>query len=387
MADDKQPEVRDFAVEEAANNPGSANPPLLSISATRGPSSVSSPVGPPFAPLAGSDAATSSFVYPARSLLSKHIQPATEEQSKHGSTARPALGGRVASEDSRPSHAFPRGPPSDTSDTQSRYSRRGSFHQENYGQVPALIRSASTRTQPKTSLTDGPEPAGKGQTSEPSKASALPSHGDESIGTFASALSAAAVLTQVASEASPLRGCADSPRMTRTSSVASSTHDSEYFTTLEAPEEPPQETQAPPATEDGVDSGEERDQPGNPLNYSKAGIVHLGPARSVDSGSERHTESYGSMESRGRTGRSRYSSMPQATDESDNRSDSEQPQDSESANFSVISANVSEDEPLLVTHKFDFVTTDDGHHVITGREGKLTRCEDEVSKLSMLSAT
>ncbi len=35
------------------------------------------------------------------------------------------------------------------------------------------------------------------------------------------------------------------------------------------------------------------------------------------------------------------------------------------------------DEPVM-TVKFEHVTTDDGHHVVMGREGKLEKCEDEV---------
>lgn len=36
------------------------------------------------------------------------------------------------------------------------------------------------------------------------------------------------------------------------------------------------------------------------------------------------------------------------------------------------------DEPVM-TVRFEHVTTEDGHHVVTGREGQLEKCEDEVS--------
>jgi hypothetical protein len=31
----------------------------------------------------------------------------------------------------------------------------------------------------------------------------------------------------------------------------------------------------------------------------------------------------------------------------------------------------------IVTFRFEHVTTEDGHHVVAGREGKLQKCEDE----------
>lgn len=31
-----------------------------------------------------------------------------------------------------------------------------------------------------------------------------------------------------------------------------------------------------------------------------------------------------------------------------------------------------------MTFRFEHKEDEDGHHVVTGREGKLTRCEDEV---------
>lgn len=48
--------------------------------------------------------------------------------------------------------------------------------------------------------------------------------------------------------------------------------------------------------------------------------------------------------------------------------------DSESQ--SQLSENTA-DEPVM-TVRFEHVTTEDGHHVVVGREGKLQKCEDEV---------
>lgn len=44
------------------------------------------------------------------------------------------------------------------------------------------------------------------------------------------------------------------------------------------------------------------------------------------------------------------------------------------------------DEPVM-TVRFEHVTTEDGHHVVVGREGKLEKCEDEVCLRLWLDAT
>ena len=49
---------------------------------------------------------------------------------------------------------------------------------------------------------------------------------------------------------------------------------------------------------------------------------------------------------------------------------------SEMATASTEEKSVVEEEPI-VTFRFEHVATDDGHHVVVGREGKLQRCEDE----------
>ncbi|WVQ93907.1 hypothetical protein IAU59_000985 [Kwoniella sp. CBS 9459] len=48
------------------------------------------------------------------------------------------------------------------------------------------------------------------------------------------------------------------------------------------------------------------------------------------------------------------------------------------ASDGIESGATSDDEPEpIVTFRFEHVSTDDGHHVVIGREGKLKRCEDE----------
>ncbi len=46
---------------------------------------------------------------------------------------------------------------------------------------------------------------------------------------------------------------------------------------------------------------------------------------------------------------------------------------------SQVSCPTSQGDEPVITVRFEHVTTDDGHHVVTGREGKLEKCEDEVS--------
>lgn len=50
---------------------------------------------------------------------------------------------------------------------------------------------------------------------------------------------------------------------------------------------------------------------------------------------------------------------------------------SEVATAASGDGNISEHEEPIVTFRFEHVATDDGHHVVVGREGMLQRCEDE----------
>ena len=76
----------------------------------------------------------------------------------------------------------------------------------------------------------------------------------------------------------------------------------------------------------------------------------------------------------------RDDNMTSTTDEDVNMS-----MDAESAQLEKSSQTQSDsnltkpgEEPLM-TVRFEHVTTEDGHHVVTGREGQLEKCEDEVS--------
>jgi hypothetical protein len=57
-----------------------------------------------------------------------------------------------------------------------------------------------------------------------------------------------------------------------------------------------------------------------------------------------------------------------------------------SAERSASEVSRAGEEPLM-TVRFEHVTTDDGHHVVTGREGQLKKCEDEVRHVSSGTAS
>ena len=65
-------------------------------------------------------------------------------------------------------------------------------------------------------------------------------------------------------------------------------------------------------------------------------------------------------------------------DEDDMMMDAESAAAQSSLDRSASEVSRPGEEPLM-TVRFEHVTTDDGHHVVTGREGQLKKCEDEVS--------
>lgn len=77
---------------------------------------------------------------------------------------------------------------------------------------------------------------------------------------------------------------------------------------------------------------------------------------------------------------SRDDNMRSTTDEDDSMS-----MDAESAQLEKDQSEsdlANPGEQPLMTVRFEHVTTEDGHHVVTGREGQLEKCEDEVSPSS-----
>ncbi len=70
-----------------------------------------------------------------------------------------------------------------------------------------------------------------------------------------------------------------------------------------------------------------------------------------------------------------------ADDEDGRAMDNAEVSDSEkqvSTRSSGVTTSKESDEPVM-TVRFEHITTGDGHHVVVGREGKLEKCEDEVS--------
>ncbi|KAJ8496948.1 hypothetical protein ONZ51_g802 [Trametes cubensis] len=129
----------------------------------------------------------------------------------------------------------------------------------------------------------------------------------------------------------------------------------------------------------------------SPTNFSQSGIVHLAPveersgSRSSSGGpsSGRHSSLNASHSGNGSSDNSRHS-MPSASSGSGSRGlsadDSRSPSNPSSTPFSgsasVVSGSSGSSGPHM-TLRYQHVEDESGHHLIVGREGKLTKCEDE----------
>ncbi|EIN12484.1 hypothetical protein PUNSTDRAFT_118301 [Punctularia strigosozonata HHB-11173 SS5] len=94
-------------------------------------------------------------------------------------------------------------------------------------------------------------------------------------------------------------------------------------------------------------SGSESQVPGVVSTIPQSGIVHLGPTPGTIPPTQRTVDF------------------------------SDDPAWAESAREAAEARGETEEERLVVTHKLEHVEMADGHHVVTGREGKLLKCEDE----------
>lgn len=120
---------------------------------------------------------------------------------------------------------------------------------------------------------------------------------------------------------------------------------------------------------------------GGPISFSQGGYVHLGPP----SGSESEQGSAGRVRKKAAfTSLSGSAGSPMGSDSA--RAGSSGVEASGEASSSSVSMRSNKSvsssksgEPLL-SFRFEHVRNEDGHHIITGREGKLTRCEDEVRR-------
>lgn len=111
-----------------------------------------------------------------------------------------------------------------------------------------------------------------------------------------------------------------------------------------------------------------------PSNFSQSGIVHLGPASS---------RSHSAGSNRGRSSRNSGHSSDTANKDMmmkgrpDSMSGSEAASGAGSGSMAG-SGTTSSSEGPRITFRYQHMEDDEGHHLIVGREGKLTRCEDEV---------
>jgi hypothetical protein len=124
-------------------------------------------------------------------------------------------------------------------------------------------------------------------------------------------------------------------------------------------------------------------------NFSQMGLVHLGPA---DLSPSRDRSPVSSTYQQTTMARSREQSSSPATNSlaiereidvvelpSTRTTSSASGSTSASDSYSMSApSSVSEDGPH-VTFRYQHLQDEDGHHLIVGREGKLTKCEDEVS--------
>lgn len=126
-----------------------------------------------------------------------------------------------------------------------------------------------------------------------------------------------------------------------------------------------------------------------PFNPSEYGLVHLPPLPCKDHNSDAHSEASGPNSSRYSTAPSTQNSLepPEPTSESTTVPSSPGPgryrslgTDSESQVNSVSSRSSSSQSSSmpLVTMRYQHMEDENGNHLVIGREGQLTSCEDEV---------
>jgi len=127
-----------------------------------------------------------------------------------------------------------------------------------------------------------------------------------------------------------------------------------------------------------------------PFNPSEYGLVHLPPLSTKDPNSDGHSEVSGPNSSRYSTAPSTQNSLKPAdpTSESTTMPSSPKPgsyhdlgTDSESQvnSLSSGSSGSGSGKVPLFTMRYQHMEDENGNHLVIGREGQLTSCEDEVS--------
>jgi hypothetical protein len=352
---DSHTAVHTPAVEDASE-------PDRAVDRTDGPSSPAPASAASLLSPSLSSSERTSFVYPARSLLSKDIQPAMSPPADD----RP----RSPFSQRRPTSLSRRTTNSATDGNDTDGSVGSSAGRAAGGRLPTLMSAVGGRTQPSSAVHDSRNRASVSPPSSPSrnrrqlkKEDTAPSL-DQTMApaAFATSNSAAVALTQLVGQSTghqamsllpPSHSLLASRREGRSPDVS---RDADYFST---PDDSggPDRAESPGREVSPPDADADNDRP----SLSMAGIVHLGP---------RNNSNTSLVRSRGRSMRS-GSPGGEPSDSSGDRDSSRMspPQRPESA--------AGTDEQLIVTQRFQYVTDADGHHVVTGREGVLTRCEDE----------
>jgi len=127
-----------------------------------------------------------------------------------------------------------------------------------------------------------------------------------------------------------------------------------------------------------------------PLNWSEMGFVHLPPlpespmassrVGSSQGGSSRHMSQKSKLSGPGAS-RSLTSSAEPIPEHTTRPEDNSQPPDSIAGSSGQEGSGGSSamSEEMMVTVRFQHMEDKNGHHILTGREGQLATCEDEVN--------
>jgi hypothetical protein len=329
-----------MAVEDQAGELGPARSSSSSKPTSPGPSTTGA----------------ASYVYPIRSLLPREIQPATDQgQTPMMLRAK----GRATSEEMLSHASSPLTTPPATAVSESEKSL-AAYDDGVLSLLKAAISMSGDRStrsdQGGIQSTSGSSVTATGESSVPmSPAVTGPSEEKVASGTFAAAQSAAAMLSQIATSAGLLSTSSSSNRPASTSGATSPEPD--YFTAVSEPSDGGFEEGEEGS---GPASGAESQPAGAISNISQTGIVHLGPTPESPS----------------------RDASPRPEDGVDFSDD---PAWAESAREAAEARDEPEEDKLVVAYRFEHLETTGGHHIVTGREGRLTKCDDEVCQHSKVS--
>jgi len=151
------------------------------------------------------------------------------------------------------------------------------------------------------------------------------------------------------------------------------------------------ESEPPYASNDdlfGEDNRERVAGPGSNVKFAASGLTHLGPIRDAFKHTGAVSSMPGSSFGYNQSQRSARSNSKHGDGSQGSRSSQAQagvifPEKSDKeispaiSSFSVPTRSSEESGSPIVTMRFEHREDENGHHILIGREGKLTRCEDE----------